>query len=82
MIYNVLMWCDRNVYIIMNLLQYDLQSKLAITTFGYNENLFKMKIFSNRFRVFWLTIANFIKKSGYNAYTLPYNKSPDFTKLY
>ena len=76
------MWCDRKVYIIMNLLQYDIQSKLAITNFGYNENLFKMKIFSNRFRVFWLTIAKFIKKCGYNAYTLPYNKSPDFTKLY
>ena len=46
MIYNVLMWCDRNVYIIMNLLQYDIQSKLAITNFGYNENLFIMKMFS------------------------------------
>ena len=48
MIYNVLMWCDRKVYIIMNLLQYDIQSKLAITNFGYNEDLFITKIFSKQ----------------------------------
>jgi len=39
----VLMWCDRKVYIIMNLLQYDIQSKLAITNLVITKICLKWK---------------------------------------
>ena len=51
---------------------FTIQSNLVIAKLGYNEDLFIINnedfLLSQSNLSIWLTIANFIKKPGYNAY--------------